>query len=285
MNEENPKKDKRIVVAAYLELLEYSQLPGLTEGIAANNENSLDQMLGTMDCNEDIFITFKKGPNNCLWRLAGTNIQIFIDQLTNVIAAAYVKYSSRSMGRKRPNTILVRGGISDKICNDFSELRLDEKHLYNDLGKVCLYSEKLRNKIKIKGPRLFFNKSTETNLENTDMLREVDTDAGIYEIVWTVKGCESCQSCESYKKQNIDESIHCKMLPAAINLVKFNSDDLKFSADLKDLLKLVCQGIVRYAEINEGKSGAQEALQSINKELSKNGLDNYGMEELLEGFV
>lgn len=69
MNEENNnkkdnKKDKKNVVAAYLELLEYSQLLGLTEGIAANNENSLDQMLGTMDCNEDIFITFRKTFNN-----------------------------------------------------------------------------------------------------------------------------------------------------------------------------------------------------------------------------
>ena len=75
------------------------------------------------------------------------------------------------------------------------------------------------------------------------------------------------------------------MLPAAINYVLYYNSNQKFKEVLpqyKELLKLVCRGIVRYADINCNK--AEEALQLINKELNKDGLDSYEKAELLEGF-
>ena len=242
--------------------------------------------------------------------LGSHDLDLFVDQLANFIATLYINYSepfskkfknlfdidsnkivSYEDGKLRNHKafpILFRGGLSfGTDVNFFKENCIQGGKYcydgYNVFGKTYLNAVRLEHKGK--GPRLFCDKSIADNLVNRSLLRVVDKDENIYEIVWTIEACEAT-GCSSNKWFNVQECICNKLLPAAINFVCFYSSDSEFSEVLpqyKELLKLVCRGIVRYADVNCGKS--QEALQLINDKLSNSGMDGYSNEELLEGFI
>lgn len=82
------------------------------------------------------------------------------------------------------------------------------------------------------------------------------------------------------------DRIQSKLLPAAVNFVKFYGSDKKYSDVLphyEELLKLVCCGIVKYAK--DGCNREEEALQKINYILNAEHLREYTLPDLLSGFI
>lgn len=242
--------------------------------------------------------------------IGSQNLLLFIEQLSNFLSTVYISSSepfrlefedlfnvdsnknmSFENGKIRKHKafpVLFRGGLSygDDVFF-FKENSIQKGKFcydgYNVFGKTYLNSVKLEHAGK--GPRLFCDKSVIDNLTYTSMIRIVDENNAIYEIVWTVEACEVSE-CSSDKWNNVIKSICEKLLPAAINFVIFYSSDSKYSEVLlqyNELLKLVCRGIVRYADINCNK--AQEAMELINKRLHKKCLNQYTIDEMLHGFL
>lgn len=242
--------------------------------------------------------------------LGSHDLDLFVDQLANLVATLYINYSEPfrlkfenifdvssnkivsyedgNLRKHKAFPILFRGGLSfGEEVGFFKENCIQDGKFcyegYNVFGKTYLNAVRLEHKGK--GPRLFCDRLIADNLKNKCLLRVVDKDEEIYEIVWTIEACEATE-CSSDKWYNVKYSIFEKMLPAAINFVCFYLSDSKFGEVLpqyEELLKLVCRGIVRYADINCNK--ANEALQLINQNLNKNGLDSFNIEELLDGFI
>lgn len=241
--------------------------------------------------------------------LGSYDLDLFVEQLANLVATLYINYSEPfrqkfenvfdvdsnkvvsyedgSFRNHKAFPILFRGGMSyGKDVSFFKENCIQGGKFcydgYNVFGKTYLNAVKLEHKGK--GPRLFCDKTVAANLVNRRLIRVVDKNEEIYEIVWTIEACEATE-CSSDKWHNVQNSIDEKMLPAAINFVRFYSSKSKFINVLpqyEELLTLVCRGIVRYAEINCNKS--HEALQLINDKLNSDGLDGYNIRELLDGF-
>lgn len=91
----------------------------------------------------------------------------------------------------------------------------------------------------------------------------VDSEKEIYEIVWTIEGCEATGCCSSNKWSNVINRINDKMLPAAINLYKYYQKDKGLEPQYKELLNLVCVGIVKYAKDECNREN--EAIHYINQ--------------------
>lgn len=98
------------------------------------------------------------------------------------------------------------------------------------------------------------------------MIKEVDKKRGIFEVVWSIEGCETLL-CSSNKWDNVIKSIKETMLPPAINLFLYYRMNNSLKDQYEELLKLVCCGIVKYAE-NECKRG-KDAITLINKSLQE----------------
>lgn len=242
--------------------------------------------------------------------LGSQNVPLFVMQLSNFVANLYIESSKpfippfnkitdvesdRNASVKQGNLkfhkafpILFRGGLSvGTNVNFFSEYCIQNgiflKEGYNVLGVDYLKAVKLESTQK--GPRLFCNKSVVDELEDKSMIRYVDKQKDIYEIVWTVEGCEAT-GCSKEEKYNVADRIKTLMLPAAINLYCYYSKieaKQEILDHYKELLELVCRGIVRYADIK--CSEAEDALKEINKKLDENNLEPYTMEDLMEGFL
>lgn len=224
--------------------------------------------------------------------LGGTDCNWFILQLSNFVATTYINYSEpfrkpfmdintvethRSVTGNRDGSIryhkafplLFRGGISvGENVGFFNEYHIHNNELeqtsLNVLGLTYLNAVKLEGFGK--GPRLFCDESVVNNV-NSDvkrLIKTVDKEKGIYEIVWTIEGCEAT-GCSSDKWKNIVDSITDKMLPAAINLYRYYKDDEILESQYRELLSLVCTGIIKYAD-ECGRT--EDTIELINKKLS-----------------
>lgn len=89
----------------------------------------------------------------------------------------------------------------------------------------------------------------------------------IYEIVWTIEGCEAITYISSDKWYNTTYEINYRMLPSAINLYQYYKNDKVLEAQYRELLNLVCVGIVKYAR--DECNRADEAIDYINQVLEK----------------
>ena len=116
-----------------------------------------------------------------------------------------------------------------------------------------------------KGPRLFCDKSLVDAVDDeiNKYIKLVDSEKEIYEIVWTIEGCEATGCCSSNKWSNVTNRINDKMLPAAINLYKYYQKDKGLEPQYKELLNLVCVGIVKYAKDECNREN--EAIHYINQ--------------------
>ena len=239
--------------------------------------------------------------------LGGTDYDLFIMQLTNFLATSYINYSEPfrkpfvdinnvstnkvaemledgSLRYHKAFPLLFRGGISvgENVCF-FHEYHIKDGNLQpsslNVVGLTYLNAVNLESSGK--GPRLFCDKSVVdvVNAKTGRILKEVNKDKGIYEIVWTVEGCEATGYCNTNKWENVTDRINDKMLPAAINLYKYYRKNKHLEVQYKELLKLVCQGIVKYAA--DECNCAEDAIRLINQKLSdsllidKSILDNF----------
>lgn len=239
--------------------------------------------------------------------LGGTDCDLFIMQLANFVATSYIEYSEPfrkpftdisevltnkaaeggadgSIRYHKAFPLLFRGGISvgknvaffDQYHIKDSELKLSS---LNVMGMTYLNAVKLESFGK--GPRLFCDKSIVdiVNEKTRKSLKKVDKAKGVYGIVWTIEGCEATGDCTTDKWENVKDRINEKMLPSAINLYRYYRKYEHLEVQYKELLKLVCEGIVKYAadECNR----AEEAIRLINQQLldsvliDKSILDNF----------
>ena len=146
--------------------------------------------------------------------LGSQDLPLFIEQLSNFVATLYINYSepfrrkfddlfnvdsnknmsfeNGSLRNHKAFPILFRGGLSNgSDVGFFKENCIQNGKFcydgYNVFGKTYLNAVKLEHSGK--GPRLFCDKSIVDNLKNRSMIRIVDRDDEIYEIVWTVEAC------------------------------------------------------------------------------------------------
>lgn len=232
---------------------------------------------------------------------------LFIEQLSCLLAALYINYSkpfksafidirqvycdSFNQGVKRMAfPIVFRGGLSEgDNCAFFKEIMMNNGKFsfngYNVFGGTYLKAVKLE---KVgKGPRLFCDKSIIDSVQNRSLFRLVDKEKEVYEIVWTIMGCESTGCSVSEPWNNVVDRIRDKMLPATINLYKYYKNnrikDENVWLHYKELLTLVCRGIVKYAKDKCNK--AENALGLINQKLKANDIEIFRLDELMEGFI
>ena len=243
--------------------------------------------------------------------LGSNNVELFVEQLCNLVSSLYIYYSepfrnqfedvlnvysnkvaSYENGELREHKafpILFRGGLSvGDDCFFFKENSIQNGKFcydgYNVFGRTYLKAVKLEHSGK--GPRLFCDKSVVNSMQNKRNVRMVNEENNIFEIVWTIEGCEATECWSSDLWGNVLDRIHSKLLPAAINFVKFYGSDERYADILpqyEELLRLVCCGIVKYAkdECNKG----EEALEKINSILRTKRLGEYTYTDLLSGFV
>lgn len=242
--------------------------------------------------------------------LGSKNIELFVGQLCNFVSSLYITssepfrepfedvfnvyskvISSYENGMPRYHKafpILFRGGLSvGEDCFFFEQPYIKNGVFCNDgynvFGKTYLNAVKLEKSGK--GPRLFCDRSVVDNIQNKRIIREIDKKNGIFEIAWTIEGCETL-SCWSDAWKNIMEAINSKLLPPAINFVRFYNSNQKYETILphySELLKLVCRGIVKYAV--DACDKGEKALEKINFFLGKAGLSEYTLSDLLDGFI
>ena len=223
--------------------------------------------------------------------LGGTDCNMFIKQLMNFVETVYIEYSepfqknfsdinqvttykvaegcgSGSIQYHKAFPILFRGGLSvgndvtfwDEYCINDSDFKISSR---NVMGLTYLNAVKLESVGK--GPRLFCDKSLVDAVDDeiNKYIKLVDSEKEIYEIVWTIEGCEATGCCSSNKWSNVINRINDKMLPAAINLYKYYQKDKGLEPQYKELLNLVCVGIVKYAKDECNREN--EAIHYINQ--------------------
>lgn len=223
--------------------------------------------------------------------LGGTDCNMFIKQLMNFVATVYIEYSepfqknfsdinqvttykvaegcgSGSIQYHKAFPILFRGELSvgndvtfwDEYCINDSDFKISSR---NVMGLTYLNAVKLESVGK--GPRLFCDKSLVDAVDDeiNKYIKLVDSEKEIYEIVWTIEGCEATGCCSSNKWSNVINRINDKMLPAAINLYKYYQKDKGLEPQYKELLNLVCVGIVKYAKDECNREN--EAIHYINQ--------------------
>ena len=239
--------------------------------------------------------------------LGGTDYDLFIMQLANFVATTYINYSEPfrdsfsdintvlnyktaergidgNLLHHKASPVLFRGGISvGESVGFFEEYHIKDNELkrssLNVTGVTYLNAVKLESFGR--GPRLFCDKSVVdvVNEKTKKLIKVVDKEKGIYEIVWTIEGCEATGN-SSNKWENVVNRINDKMLPAAVNLYKYYRDDHHLELQYKELLKLVCEGIVKYA--TDECDRAEEAINLINKKLKDELLVD---QSFLNGFI
>lgn len=227
--------------------------------------------------------------------LGGTDYDKFIRQLSNFVATAYITYSEPfkknisdidkvttskvvdcccdgSVRYHNAFPLLFRGGVSIGDSVEFfdiyhiknSELKLSS---LNVSGLTYLNAVKLESFGK--GPRLFCDRSVvdNVNAETKKLIKAVDRENEIYEIVWTIEGCEATGYCSSNKWYNVMDRILDKMLPAAISLYQYYRSNEDLEPQYRELINLVCEGIVKYAKDELKKEN--DAINIINTKLSE----------------
>jgi len=238
--------------------------------------------------------------------LGGTDCNMFIKQLMNFVATVYIEYSepfqknfsdinqvttykvaegcgSGSIQYHKAFPILFRGGLSvgndvtfwDEYCINDSDFKISSR---NVMGLTYLNAVKLESVGK--GPRLFCDKSLVDAVDDeiNKYIKLVDSEKEIYEIVWTIEGCEATGCCSSNKWSNVINRINDKMLPAAINLYKYYQKD-KGLDSFEDTNR-----VYKSQELFPAFSSRlpDRKRKDINKILKRYGLEQYDSYELLK---
>ena len=186
--------------------------------------------------------------------LGSNSVELFVEQLCNFISSLYINYENGGFRKHKAFPILFRGGLSvGDECTFFKENSIQNGKFcydgYNVFGRTYLNAVRLEHSGK--GPRLFCDKSVVDNMQNKRIIRRINKEKNIFEIVWTIEGCEATGCCSSDLWRNVLDRIHSELLPAAINFVKFYGSDERYADILpqyEELLRLVCCGIVKYAK-------------------------------------
>lgn len=299
------------MIVAFLDLLGFSALLETDVEVALDNMNSFNNALRTKvidnknhpisEYDSEIQAFAEKSSVTSFEQmisfsdsliLGGSNVDLFVSQLANFVASAYITYAkpfrekfadikqvttdqivtatgNGSFRKHRAFPVLFRGGISsgDNV-GFFDEYHIKDSSMEFKSRNVTglTYLNAVRLEHSGKGPRLFCDQSVVDTLSSKKMIKEVDKERGIFEIVWSIEGCETLV-CSSNKWDNVIRSITETMLPPAVNLYLYYRMNNSLKEQYGELLKLVCCGIVKYAE-NECSRG-KDAMTLINKKLEE----------------
>lgn len=222
----------------------------------------------------------------------GNDANSFVLQLANFVASIYIKRSEpfrkqfNNMNSITTNQnvdavgsgfyryhqaapVFFRGGVSvgDQVCF-FDGCNIRDAEICqsrNITGNTYLNAVKLEQSGK--GPRLFCDHRVVDALSDKNvkaMIKKVEGSTDIFEIVWTMEGCSFPEDC-SDKWANIRKSIDTTMLPSAINLYRYYRNEKVLKEQYEELLKLVCCGIIKYADVECDR--ANDAIKLINQKL------------------
>lgn len=240
--------------------------------------------------------------------LTSNEVELFISQLSNFIASLFIEYStpfqvpfnnlkevkttkivsSLSGGNILPHNvfpILYRGGVA--YGEDIVSLSSSQIHEWNEnpdsdtSNKTYITAVNLE-KSSDKGPHLFCDKSVVEQLSNKKMIwKNSNTDT--YEIIWTIEGCET-STCSSDPNENVSNAMQ-KMLLPAINLYNYFKKSENTEPQYKELLTLICRGIMKY-QADNCTNGLDNLSQNINCFLAKHGISDITFDDsLIENFL
>lgn len=305
------------MIVAFLDLLGFSKLLEKDEQTAVDNLVSFNNVIKTriiddftnsvqndaenqdskrfaQNCSVSSFENLISVSDSLI--IGSNNYELFISQLSNLIATIYIEYSEPfkksfndisevSSNRiysatytgeiiaHRAFPLLFRGGISlgenVSFFENFHILNSNcKKTSLNIVGGTYLKAVKLEKCGK--GPRIFCDSSVVNHISNKNVFKCIDKEKDVFELVWTIEACEVLERFENCW-DNVTASISRKMLPAAINLYKyyFNCDKLK--SCYTELLTLVCEGIIKYAHDKCGRK--DDAIRLIQSQLDKADID------------
>lgn len=321
------------MVVAFLDLLGFSNHLEIDEEVAFDNLNLFNDLIRTRVLDDKTYpLSYYKDsyPGNTSFHrfvekssvssfeylisvsdslvIGSRNVDLFIEQLMNFVAAVYINYSESFKkpfvdirdvesskvasglidGKLRYHKalpLLFRGGVSlgDQV-NFFQEFHIYDSKLaqtsLNVSGLTYLKSVKLERAGS--GPRLFCDSTIVNAISNKKIIKKVDIDLDIYEIVWTIEGCETGDNSIE-KWHNVTNSIYDKMLPAAVNLYKYYRLEEKLEPQYRELVNLICYGIIKYA--NDECNRAEDAINNINKYITRNGCEIKIEKSLLDDFL
>lgn len=312
--------DMSDMTVAFLDLLGFSDLLAKLPEVAWDNMRRFNAEIQQRIIDED-----KIEPQNKVTSfehlisfsdsliLGSTKLDEFVDQICDFLSSLYIESSepfkaefkkmynvdsnknvtaeNGGVRKHKAYPILFRGGLSLGREVEFLDGFIGCNGKFSRMGRNVFgktYLDAVKLESTGKGPRLFCNQSVVDNLKNKEVISIVDKESNIYEIVWTVAACDSCNT--SYGRsisdpwENVQNCIYDKTLPVAINLLNHVKENYpQLTTHYEALLELVCKGIVRYADIKCEKK--KKAVEVLNIKLKKSGLSEYSLEKLLEGFM
>lgn len=190
-----------------------------------------------------------------------------MDPLNNIILKKEGFHTGDERVRAFP--VLFRGGLA--LGNDvsfFEEYHICEEIMertsLNVTGVTYLDAVKLEKTGS--GPRLFCSKKVADEISDKTIIREVDSERNIYEIIWTVRACEKL---ECSPENLIYNSVYKTLLIPALNLYRYyrnyyyhleNNEGEKIIKQYEELVRLVCRGSLIYAR----KKSDQEYREVFN---------------------
>lgn len=290
------------MIVAFLDLLGFSNLLESDLKIAIDNLNLFNNTIFCKKIDEKHYekarsvssFSYVKSVSDSLI-LGSDNPDLFIIQLCDYFTTVYIESTVpfrneftdiKEVSSDRNTTIvregnkieinskgafpvLFRGGISfGDECPFFEENQIINgkmvKGALNVTGPTYLKAVQLEKSGK--GPRLFCDKKVADKINDKSIIKEVNAEKSIYEIIWTVRACEKLGCSPGIL---IDNSVYKTLVNPALNLYRYywnyyyhseNKEGKKIIKQYEELVRLVCRGSLIYAR----KKSDQEYREVFN---------------------
>lgn len=208
----------------------------------------------------------------------------FVKNISHLLSQLYIEsnesyrtpYNEENVDSKKSNSndeymknvpLLFRGGVSigtDVAIPNAVCIRDFIKNIGITIsGRTYLDAVKLEKSGK--GPHLFCNKDFAQSLKDKSCIRLYNVSFGIYEIVWSYWGCET-HGKHSEHMENVDFALENMLVPALNLYVYYRSHNPDFLIYYKELVEIVCRGILKY-------------------DLDHCGNENYSSQKIMEEFT
>ena len=209
----------------------------------------------------------------------------FVKNISHLLSQLYIEsnesyrtpYNEENVDSKKSNSndeymknvpLLFRGGVSigtDVVIPNAAYIRDFTKNIGITIsGRTYLDAVKLEKSGK--GPHLFCNKDFAQSLKDKSCIRLYNVSFGIYEIVWSYWGCET-HGKYSKHKENVHSALENMLVPALNLYVYYRSHNPDFLIYYKELVEIVCRGILKYDLDHCGNEN--HSSQKIMEEFTK----------------
>lgn len=271
------------MVVAFLDLLGFSELLRKNQDAAVNkivyisNTVCSDMFNDFISISDSLIIT-SNGPDKFVRTISSLLSEWFTQSMNNYS----FPYNLETVSQKEYLTepilkinssyisdipILFRGGVANGndiiITNNIAIINEHISSIVNITGKTYLNAVELEKSGK--GPHLFCNKDFEQSLKDKKCIRSYNKELGIYEIVWSYWGCEIPPGNPNHR-ENVKSALSNMLIPALNLYVYHRSYNPDFLIYYKELVEIVCRGILKY-------------------DLDHCGNENYSSQKIMEEFT